>query len=922
MQTRAFIISFKRGDFYRVGRTLRSLAAAGVEAEEIRDFAPAKLSGILREGGPVWFVRAGAWLVRCGGFGFPRPSATGRGLCAVGAVRTASAPGSARSELAPGWKDFFARTGGNSSSVDGSSGEQAEVTLPELASLYLDAAGVSTLAAADELDLREILRRAQRLFRLVHFAPLDVYEDPGLRVVQVITSLQRGGAERLTLDLAAALPARNVSLQLATIGRPAREPFPSPPRTIDLGQAAPTLEARCARLARLATAFGADLVHGHLLSAEDARCISARGLPLLMTVHNTRSGWPSGLSDLRDGDATLLAACCQAVNRDLRDARLPTAIRTVRNGVDLRQFRETAERKAMGQKWRQTWGFGETNLVLVAVANPRPQKRLHLLPGVLVALRAKLPPGREARMVFCGEASAAADAQQSLNQIRAAVIGLGLDEHVRWTGPVDDVAGLLAAADIFVSASAHEGLSLAQLEALSMGCSVVATEAGGELEIARDNPRMRVLPRDASVEMFAETILECAKRDTLEQAAAPQTPLNADWSSDQTAGRYRWLYPRVIVSSRHRGSSRGVWLIANNFSTGGAQSSARRLLTGLAFDGTPVRAAVIEEDPDNPTPGRKALAQAGIPVLAIPPERSERIPTAVEQLLAAIDNDPPQAVVFWNLRPAYKLLLADALVNVPVFDVSPGEMFFESLEAYFERPRPDLPYRTPREYGALLRGVIVKYRAEAARAAEILGATVHVVPNGVPFPELAVERACRSDRFVFGTAARISPRKRLEDLLMAFREAHGRLPPCVLKIAGGVEFGADEYAGQLRQLAKGLPVEWLGEISDLSAFHRELDAFLMISEPAGCPNASLEAMAAGLPVIATDLGGASEQVIHDETGLLVPARDPNAFATAMIQLASDRSMREKMGSAARARISKHFSLPRMIDAYRAVLLPS
>ncbi|HWY74196.1 MAG TPA: glycosyltransferase family 4 protein, partial [Verrucomicrobiae bacterium] len=633
MQTRAFIISFERGDFYRVGRTLRSLAAAGVEAEEIGDFTPAKLNGILREGGPVWFVRAGAWLVRCGGFGFPRPSATGRGLCAVGAVRTASGPGSGRSELVPGWKEFFARTGGNFSAADASSGGQADVTLPEPASLYLDPAAVTTFAAADDLDLREIFCRARRSLRLVHFAPLDVHEDSGLRVVQVITSLQRGGAERLTLDLAAGLPACNVSVQLATIGRAARGPFPSPPGTIDLGQAAPTLEARCARLARLATAFGADLVHGHLLSAEDARCISARGLPLLMTVHNTRPGWPSGLSDLRDGDATFLAACCQAVNRDLRVARLPTAIRTVRNGIDLREFRPTPERKAAGQKWRQTWGFGARDLVLVAVANPRPQKRLHFLPGVLGALRAKLPADREARLVFCGEASAATEAQQSVNQIRAAVIGLGLDDHVRWTGPVADVAGLLAATDVFISASAHEGLSLAQLEALSMGCSVVASDAGGEIEIARDNPRMCVLTQDASVEVFAGAILRMTIRssrreeaqsssdeksapphfgcysqgasldssNTLAQSEPPS--LGTEWSSERMAARYRWLYPRVIASSRHRGSGRGIWLIANNFSTGGAQSSARRLLTGLAADGTPVRAAVIEEHPDHPTPG-------------------------------------------------------------------------------------------------------------------------------------------------------------------------------------------------------------------------------------------------------------------------------------------------------------------------------
>jgi glycosyltransferase involved in cell wall biosynthesis len=158
-------------------------------------------------------------------------------------------------------------------------------------------------------------------------------------------------------------------------------------------------------------------------------------------------------------------------------------------------------------------------------------------------------------------------------------------------------------------------------------------------------------------------------------------------------------------------------------------------------------------------------------------------------MLEAIDNDMPQTVLFWNLRPAFKVLLADALLHVPVFDVSPGEMFYESLDSYFAQSRSELPYRTARDYGARLAGVIVKYQGEAQQAAEALGAPVHVVPNGVLLSEAAPAQSGRQDRLVFGTAARISPRKRLEDLLEAFRFANGRLPAYTLKIAGGVESG-------------------------------------------------------------------------------------------------------------------------------------
>jgi glycosyltransferase involved in cell wall biosynthesis len=115
-------------------------------------------------------------------------------------------------------------------------------------------------------------------------------------------------------------------------------------------------------------------------------------------------------------------------------------------------------------------------------------------------------------------------------------------------------------------------------------------------------------------------------------------------------------------------------------------------------------------------------------------------------------------------------------------------------------------------------------------------------------------------------------------------------------------------------------VEWIGEVNDLRAFHRQLDAFVMVSEPAGCPNASLEAMAAGLAVIATDIGGASEQVIDGRTGRIVPGRYPQALAAAMAELAASPGLRQQMGRAGRDLIRDRFSLERMIADYRRICL--
>jgi glycosyltransferase involved in cell wall biosynthesis len=80
-------------------------------------------------------------------------------------------------------------------------------------------------------------------------------------------------------------------------------------------------------------------------------------------------------------------------------------------------------------------------------------------------------------------------------------------------------------------------------------------------------------------------------------------------------------------------------------------------------------------------------------------------------------------------------------------------------------------------------------------------------------------------------------------------------------------------------------------------------------------NAILEMMACGLPVVATDVGGNPSLVEHEVSGRLVPARRPEALASAMALLAQDAVARRRMGTAARARVERDFSLAAMVGAF-------
>src|SRR5262249_13239865 len=111
--------------------------------------------------------------------------------------------------------------------------------------------------------------------RVVRYPALDVYHDTTLRVVQVVTSLQRGGAERIALTLARELGSCGVHPLLVALGSPTRTPFLSPPGTVDLARTRGDRRARIEALARTAIGFGADLVHGHLLDGPDIAWLAA-----------------------------------------------------------------------------------------------------------------------------------------------------------------------------------------------------------------------------------------------------------------------------------------------------------------------------------------------------------------------------------------------------------------------------------------------------------------------------------------------------------------------------------------------------------------------------------------------------------------------------------------------------------------------
>ncbi|MBB1060614.1 glycosyltransferase [Marilutibacter spongiae] len=170
------------------------------------------------------------------------------------------------------------------------------------------------------------------------------------------------------------------------------------------------------------------------------------------------------------------------------------------------------------------------------------------------------------------------------------------------------------------------------------------------------------------------------------------------------------------------------------------------------------------------------------------------------------------------------------------------------------------------------------------------------------------------DQVAFGCVASLYPVKNHAMLLEAFARVHAERPRARLLLVGSGAL-AGQLAGQAAGLGVADAVRFLGNRPDIHQILPALDAAVLASRSEGMSNAILEAMACGLPMVATAVGGNLQLVRDGATGFLVPSDDHGAMGDAMGRLADEPLLRAGLGQAARRRIESEFSLAGMVDAY-------
>ena len=340
---------------------------------------------------------------------------------------------------------------------------------------------------------------------------------------------------------------------------------------------------------------------------------------------------------------------------------------------------------------------------------------------------------------------------------------------------------------------------------------------------------------------------------------------------------------------------------------GGAEQALLSLLAGLQAQGW--RAALMVHPSPGIMPLIEGAAQLGVDLWPVPrmPDglSGARRVWAFSRELRTRRPDVFHAHLTWPLACKFGLVGA-ILARVPAI--------VATVQLYVDFPIDPSIFVQQRLIVAGVGRYIAVSQAVAQRMLRKLrwpARKVQVIRNSVSTaaPDPACDRpVARAGLPVVLTVARLDEQKGHRYLL----EAAAQVPEAQFVLAGDGPLRASLEA-QARSLGVEGRIQFLGYRRNITDLLAGCDVFVLPSLYEGLPLSILEAMSAGKPVIATQIGGTDEAVIAGETGILIPPADPDALATAIRTILADQPLAQRLATAGRARVEQEFSAKKMVQ---------
>jgi glycosyltransferase involved in cell wall biosynthesis len=355
-------------------------------------------------------------------------------------------------------------------------------------------------------------------------------------------------------------------------------------------------------------------------------------------------------------------------------------------------------------------------------------------------------------------------------------------------------------------------------------------------------------------------------------------------------------------------------LIIPTLVRGGAEKQLVLLARGLPRDEFDVHVAVLTRS----GPLEASLNEAGVPVTTIG-KRWKFDPISYWRLRRHIRGLSPDIVHTWLF--AANAYGRQAALNEGVKHVVAGERCVDPWKSAWQLAIDRALARRSDRIITNSSGVKEFYVSRGLPAAKFV-----VIPNGIDGngtspsasrEEILAELKLPADARLVGAVGRLWPQKRVKDLIWAADLLKSTRDDTHLLIIGdGPQRSRLERYREQNQIADR--VHFLGERPDVPRLMPHFDVLWLASEYEGQSNAIMEAMAAAVPVIATDIPGNRDLVVDGVTGYLVPIGDRFEFAKRTHWLLDDAALRHRLGSTGQQRVVREFSVKQMIERHAAL----
>lgn len=593
-----------------------------------------------------------------------------------------------------------------------------------------------------------------------------------------------------------------------------------------------------------------------------------------------------------------------------------------------------------GDGVRRTLGLAPDEPLILSVGNLYPVKGHRVLLEALSLLRTSRP-----ELPWSAAIAGRGEEEEALRRFAAEH---GLADRVHLLGLRDDVPDLLAAAEIFVLPSLSEGLPLALLEAMTAGKAIAASRVGGIPEAARpEREALLVPPRDphALAAALGRLVADPALRGRL--AAAARRRMRTGFSLEAMTRAYERLY--FAAASRGTqaanrplpapagspppepggagGTTAGARPLARSGSrpggrlnihhllapavVGGAESVVRALAVGQRRAGHDVAVSAILTAGGAEPYFLSALEREGVRVfrIAVPARAYLRERAMVRDICRRLR---PDILHTHGYRPDVVDAGTARSLGIPTVATVHGftgggvkNRLYQSLQC--------LAFR---RFGAVV--AVSRPLADRLARAGVPASRTRVIPNAWDGDVVPVERrdarrrlSVGSGLFHLGWVGRLSHEKG-PDVLLDALEYLADLPLAVSIVGDGPEGPA------LRARTAADPrVRWHGLVPEAGRLFAGFDVFVLSSRTEGTPIVLLEAMAAGVPAVATRVGGVPH-VVSSAEALLVPPEEPRALAAAIRSVYQDGAGAAIRALAGRERLDAEFALPAWLERYDAV----